>query len=143
MHIRVFGRHGRSSSRPRWLRPLRPGPSGNESAANHANYDEAKANPYRNLPDALTLNNGKPVTTRTVWWNQRRPAIVEDFEREVLGRVPRDAPKVTWEVTKTADAMVGSHPVIGRQLLGHVDNSSSPDIKVEIQMTVAPSGLIL
>ena len=34
---------------------LRPGPSGNESAPNHANYDEALANPYPNLPEVLTL----------------------------------------------------------------------------------------
>jgi hypothetical protein len=123
------------------IKALRPGPSGNEAAANHANYDEAKANPYPDLPDALTLKNGKKVTTKAVWWNQRRPEIVEDFEREVLGRVPKAVPKVTWEITKTAEATVGSHAVIGRQLLGHVDNSSYPDIKVDIQMTiVVPSG---
>src|SRR5438067_11011449 len=118
------------------IKALRPGPSGNESAANHANYDEAKANPYPGLPDVLTLKNGKKVTTKAAWWNQRRPEIVEDFEREVLGRVPKIVPKVSWEVTKTAEAMVGSQPVIGKQLLGHVDNSSYPDIKVDIQMTV-------
>jgi hypothetical protein len=28
------------------IKALRPGPSGNESAPNHANYDEALANPY-------------------------------------------------------------------------------------------------
>ena len=28
------------------IKALRPGPSGNEKAPNHANYDEAKANPY-------------------------------------------------------------------------------------------------
>ena len=33
------------------IKALRPGPSGNESAPNHANYDESKANPYPNLPD--------------------------------------------------------------------------------------------
>ena len=38
-----------------------------------------------------------------MWWNQRRPEIVEDFDREVLGRVPKNVPKVTWEVTKTAE----------------------------------------
>ena len=38
---------------------LRPGPSGNESAPNHANYDEALANPYPNLPEVLTLKNGQ------------------------------------------------------------------------------------
>jgi hypothetical protein len=118
------------------IKALRPGPSGNESAPNHANYDEATANPYPNLPDVLTLKNGKKVTKPAMWWNQRRPEIVEDFEREVLGRVPKSVPKVTWEVTKTAEGHVGSHAVIGRQLLGHVDNSSYPDIQVDIQMTL-------
>ena len=76
-----------------------------------------------------------------MWWDQRRPEIVEDFEREVLGRIPKSVPKVTWEVTKTAEAMVGGHPVIGKQLLGHVDNSSDPQIPVDIQMTlVLPAG---
>src|SRR5689334_566839 len=115
------------------IKALRPGPSGNESAANHANYDEALANPYPNLPDVLTLKNGKKVTKADMWWKQRRPEIVEDFEREVLGRIPRNVPKVTWEVTKTAEAKVGGRPVIGKQLLGHVDNSAYPDIKVDIQ----------
>jgi hypothetical protein len=117
------------------IKALRPGPSGNESAPNHANYDEAKANPYPDLPDVLTLQNGKKVTTKAMW-NQRRAEIVEEFEREVLGRVPKAVPRVSWEVTKTAEAAVGSHPVIGKQLVGRVDNSSYPDIKVEIQMTV-------
>jgi len=118
------------------IKALRPGPSGNESAPNHANYDDAKANPYPNLPDVLTLKNGKKVTKASVWWSQRRPEIVEDFEREVLGRIPKVVPKVTWEVTKTAEANLGGHPVIGKQLLGHVDNSADPDIKVDIQMTL-------
>jgi hypothetical protein len=118
------------------IKALRPGPSGNESAPNHANYDEATANPYPNLPDVLTLKNGKTVTKADVWWKQRRPEIVEDFEREVLGRVPKVVPNVTWEVTKTAEAKVGDHPVVGKQLLGHVDNSSYPDVQVDIQMTL-------
>jgi hypothetical protein len=61
---------------------------------------------------------------------------VEDFEREVLGRIPKNAPKVTWKVTKTAEAKIGGRSVIGKQLLGHVDDSADPDIKVDIQMTL-------
>jgi hypothetical protein len=118
------------------IRALRPGPSGNESAPNHANYDEGTANPYPNLPDALTLKNGKKVVTADIWWRQRRPEIVEDFEREVLGRIPASVPKVAWEVTKIAEARVGGHPVVGKQLVGHVDNAADPDIKVDIQMTL-------
>jgi len=123
------------------IKALRPGPSGTESAPNHANYEEATANPYPNLPDVLTLKNGKKVTSAATWKNQRRPEIVEDFEREVIGRIPANVPKVTWEVTKSAEAQVGGLPVIGKQLVGHVDNSSYPDVKVDIQMTlVLPAG---
>ena len=115
------------------IKALRPGPSGNESAPNHANYDESKANPFPNLPDALTLKNGKKVTTAEMWWKQRRPEIVEDFEREVLGRVPNNVPKVTWTVTSTVDTMVGHYAAISKQLVGHVDNSSYPLINVDIR----------
>ena len=118
------------------IKALRPGPSGNESAPNHANYDESTANPFPNLPDPLTLKNGRKVTTPAMWWSQRRPEIVEDFEREVYGRIPKHVPKVTWEVTRTAEGKVGSHAVMGKQLLGHVDNSADSDIQVDIQMTL-------
>jgi hypothetical protein len=118
------------------IRKLRPGPSGNESDPNHANYDEATANPYPDLPDVLTLKNGKKVTSAKIWKEQRRPEILEDFDREVLGRVPKNVPKVTWTVANTAEGRVGPYPVIGKQLVGHVDNSSFPEISVEIQMTL-------
>ena len=32
------------------IKALRPGPSGNEKAPNHANYDESLANPYPECP---------------------------------------------------------------------------------------------
>jgi len=118
------------------IKALRPGPSGNESAPNPANYDESLANPYPNLPEVLTLKNGKRVTAAEVWWKQRRPEIVEDFEREVVGRIPKSVPKVTWTATSTVNAMVGSRAVIGKQFVGHVDNTSYPLINVDIQMTL-------
>ena len=85
------------------IKTLRPGPSGNAApgAPNAANYDPEKANPYPDLPDPLTLRNGRAVTTADIWWKQRRPEIVEDFEREVFGRVPRSVPAVTWELKQT------------------------------------------
>src|SRR5258708_33545399 len=118
------------------IKALRPGPSGNDSALNHANYDESKANPFPNLPDVLTLKNGRKVTTTEIWWHQRRPEIVEDFEREVYGRLPQNVPHVTWTVTSTVKAMVGSHPGTGKELVGHPDNSLSPLIDVEIHMAL-------
>ena len=115
------------------IKALRPGPSGNEQAPNHANYDEATANPYPNLPDVLTLKNGRKVTSPAMW-NQRRAEILEDFDREVLGRVPKNVPQVTWTVANSVDAKVGDHPVIGKLLVGHVENSAFPAIDVDIQM---------
>jgi lysophospholipase L1-like esterase len=112
---------------------LRPGPSGNEQAPNHANYDESLANPYPDLPDVLTLKNGTKVTTAKMWWDQRRPEIVEDFDREVLGRVPKNAPKVTWEVTSTKNDTLGGMPVVVKKLTGHVDNAKFPAITVDIE----------
>src|SRR5208337_5105705 len=58
------------------IKALRPGPSGNEKAPNHANYDESKANPYTNVPDPLVMNDGRKVTTPEMWWKERRPEIV-------------------------------------------------------------------
>jgi hypothetical protein len=118
------------------IKVLRPGPSGNESAPNHANYDEALANPYSNLPDPLRLKNGKKVNNADTWWKQRRPEIVEDFDREVLGRVPQNVPKVSWRVNRTERFDVGGRPVVGKELIGTVANTGDPEIAVEIQMTV-------
>ena len=71
-----------------------------------------------------------------MWWKQRRPEIVEDFEREVFGRVPKNVPKVTWEREADGRRVVGGVPVIAKQLVGHVDNSAYPAINVDIQMTL-------
>jgi lysophospholipase L1-like esterase len=123
------------------IKALRPGPSGNENQPNHANYDESKANPFPNLPDVLTLKNGKKVTTAKVWWKQRRPQIVEDFEREVIGRVPANVPKINWTVVSTEPGAAGTHATIEKKLVGHADNSADPAINVDIAMTlVTPAG---
>ena len=117
------------------IKALRPGPSGNEQQPNHANYDEALANPFPNLPDVLTLKNGQKVTTAAMW-AARRKEIVEDFDREVVGRIPPNVPKVTWSVAERAAGTIGGLPVVGRQLIGHVDNAACPSISVDIQLTL-------
>ena len=118
------------------IKALRPGPSGNEKAPNHANYDEAKANPFPDIPDPLTLNNGQKVTSPQEWWNQRRPELVEMFAQYVYGRVPKDVPKVSWTVTAVDHEMIGFTPVIAKDLVGQVDNTSYPAINVRLHMTL-------
>ena len=115
---------------------LRPGPSGDPKNPNAANTDESKANPFPNLPELMTLKDGTRVTTAEQWWKQRRPEIVEDFEREVLGRIPGGVPAVTWEVVKTIEKKLGETETIEKRLVGRVDNSGCPEIEVNIMMAV-------
>lgn len=120
------------------IKALRPGPSGRAEpgAPNAANYDPALANPYPDLPDPLITKDGRKVTTASMWREERRAEIVEEFEREVLGRVPDHAPKVTWEVKETIEYELSGVPIVGKQLVGHVDNSACPEISVEIDMAL-------
>ncbi len=123
------------------IKSLRQGAEGmNRNAPNFANYDESKVKPFT-LPDPLVCKDGTKVTTPEQWWGMRRPEIVEDFDREVYGRVPKDVPKVTWEVTSTAEEKIGEIPAITKRLVGHVDNAKCPQINVNIQLTVTtPAG---
>src|SRR5260221_6367573 len=100
------------------IKALRPGPSGQAGAPNSANYDPAKANPYPDLPDPLNLKDGRRVTTPALWWDARRPEIVEDFEREVYGRVPKNVPSVSWRIAQTVTTTIGGTAVVARQLVG-------------------------
>ncbi len=115
---------------------LRPGVSPSANSPNPVNYDEAKANPYTSLPDPLVLNNGRRVVTKTTWFKQRRPEILELFDREVYGRVPANVPKVHWQVASTTRDTDNGIPVITKKLVGHVDNSSYPLITVDINLSL-------
>ncbi len=118
------------------IQKLRPGPSGNPQAPNAANVDESKANPYPNLPELLKLDSGEKVSTPEEWWKKRRPEIVAHFEREVVGRIPDNVPKVSWQVRATRDAKVGDIEVEERHVVGVVDHSACPEITVEISLAV-------
>jgi len=116
------------------IKELRHGADNDPKSPYMANYDESKANVYPTLPDPLLLKNGKRVTSAKLWWSKRRPEIVEDFDREILGRVPANTPKVTWEVVSTTQEKVGDVPVITKKLAGHLDNSAYPRIAVTIDL---------
>jgi hypothetical protein len=127
------------------IRTLRLGPTSRDVAQpgrlGPVNYDESKANPYPRLPDPLVLKSGQKVTSAEMWWKQRRPEIVEDFDREIYGHAPQHTPPVKWEVTSTARGLNGDVPIVTKQVVGHVDNSSHPQITVDIQLRLTtPAG---
>src|SRR5665213_2628287 len=75
------------------------------------NYIEAKVRSYT-LPDLLALSNGQPVKDAATWINQRRPEIIIFYETQVYGRVPPDAPMVTWEVVSIDRSALGGTAVL-------------------------------
>ncbi|MBC3784691.1 acetylxylan esterase [Spirosoma utsteinense] len=115
---------------------LRPGPSGNPKDANAANSTEANVNQYT-LPNALLLKNGQKVNSAKDWVEKKRPELIDGFEREIYGRLPRAIPAVRWNVVSVRDTMVGNQPIREKILKGIVDNSAYPSIRVEINMVVA------
>jgi hypothetical protein len=112
---------------------LRPGVSQSAQSDHPVNWDESKANPWPSLPDPLLLANGKPVKTAKVWWTERRPQLVELFDREVFGRVPANVPAVHWEVVSTTSGSESGIAIVTKHLVGHVDNSAYPAIAVNIE----------
>lgn len=118
------------------IESLRPGPSGNPSAPNAPNSDESKATPYTTLPDPLIFDNGDKVKSKNDW-EKRKIEIKEHFASEVYGRMPENTPRVTWEIIEEKDSLFGEVPARFKKLIGHVDNSSYPAIKVDIEMMMA------
>ncbi len=111
------------------VKAIRPGPNPNDQST----FDEAKANPYKeSMPNVLRMKNGSTIT-RARQWPKRRAEIVEAFEREVYGRIPKNVPKVTWELSATTPGEAGGSPTVTKSLVGHVDNSAYPQISVDIQ----------
>lgn len=101
---------------------------------NWTNYDEAKASGYT-LPNPLVLKNGKPVKDANTWWKQRRPEILNDFLTEIYGKMPKNTPKVRFEVTEVTDTAL-SKKAIRKTIVGHIDNARYPTAKPSVNMTL-------
>jgi lysophospholipase L1-like esterase len=112
------------------IKALRPGANPNDPST----FDETTANKYP-LPELMVMKNGTKVT-KVKQWPARRAEIQEDFEREVYGRIPKNVPKVNWEVTNTSTENIGGIPGVTKTLVGHVDNSSYPLIRVDVQASM-------
>ncbi len=111
------------------IKTLRPG----ANPQNQERFTEEQANPYKDtMPDVLRMKDGTRVTS-AAQWPKRRAEILEDFEREVYGRIPPDVPEVTWEVSATTDGNSAGIPTVTKTLVGHVDNSAYPGITVNIR----------
>jgi hypothetical protein len=118
------------------LAALRPGVSGDPHAPGAANTDEAKANPYPDLPDPLKLRDGTAVTSSDMWWQQRRGELAETLEAEVYGKQRPEA-TITWTADGGKPEQVGAVAAVTRHVIGRVYGVQNlPWITTTAQLTV-------
>ena len=100
------------------------------------NYDESKVGTYT-LPDALKLDNGKPVRDAKTWNEKRRPEIVALFETQQYGIVPGRPADESFEVVdKGTPAFNGK--AIRRQVTIHLSKDASwPEIHLVVYLPAA------
>jgi hypothetical protein len=120
------------------IKTLRPGWSGNENAPNHANYDESKANPYPNVPDPLTMNDGQPKSPLPKCGGKiaARSSSICIRNTSTASCPPRMCPRLPGPSRLSITRFIGFTPVIAKDLVGEVDNSGCSAISVKIHMTV-------
>lgn len=119
------------------IEALRPGRNGSDpSHPNYANYDEARSNPYPELPDPLRMEDGRAVTSADMWRNERRPELLALFAQEIYGEEPETTPQVAWELVAATEGEAGGVAVVTEELRGRVDNSAWPSVGVDIEMTL-------
>src|SRR5258705_11268707 len=87
-----------------------------------SNYDESKVPSYT-LPDPLVMSDGNRVTDAGTWRMRRRPEIVRMYETEIYGRIPANAPKMTWEVVDTDPAAKGNTAIM-RRAVGRIGTAA-------------------
>lgn len=71
-----------------------------------ANYDEDRVPPFV-LPDPLIADDGQPVRDARTWREERRPAILEHFAREMYGRTPEPALGTAFAIISREAAALG------------------------------------
>ena len=119
------------------IKEMKPGRNPNtQDVTQHPNYDELIANPYYIYPELLVTNSGKQVKNAKMWNKVRRPELVRTFEEELYGCIPENVPDVDWQIVSEEKAKLGDIDVVLRTLTGVVDNSSYPEISVNIQANV-------
>ncbi|MBS1813399.1 MAG: acetylxylan esterase [Acidobacteria bacterium] len=121
---------------------IRNGVTPSKTGEKLVNYDERKGGPVSPLPDPLRFDDGRRV--RSVKdWKKRRLVIMEHFDRELLGRVPKDVPAVRWRIVSTAHGEADfidlhgkrrSIAYVTKHLAGEVNNRSYPALHVSLDM---------
>lgn len=84
-----------------------------------ANFDESKVPAYT-LPDPLTTDAGKKISTAREWEQIRRAEIVKKFEEIIYGKMPGNFDRIQFSVVNQDDAAMNG-------------KATRKEIRIEIQ----------
>src|SRR5438105_4917161 len=107
-----------------WM-PTGPGVTLLWSASPRHQSDIVRPRPRQRRPP----RGGYPCSTMA------QPSL-SPMQREVYSRIPGNGPKVRWEVRETREVEASGKPAIRRHVVGVVDSSACPEIKVNISMSL-------
>jgi hypothetical protein len=106
-----------------------------------SNYTEEKVPPYT-LPDPLLMADGTRVASAAEWFGRRRPEILRFYQEQIYGRIPANAPKVTWEVTET-DSNAREGKAIVKRVVGRMgDRPDGPRMNLTVTLPAGASGRV-
>ena len=101
-----------------------------------SNYDEANVGTYT-LPDPLVASDRTPVRDAKTWLTKRRPEIIRLYETEIFGRIPANAPRVTWRVADT-DAHARDGAAVEKRIVGRIGSApDAPQINLKLYTPAA------
>ena len=118
------------------INALRRGPDGDPTSPQCGQLRRVQSQPGLAAAGPAAAQEWPARHDERVVVDKRRPEIVEAFDSEIYGRVPRNVPKVSWHVTRTAQGTIGNQPAVTKEIVGHVDNSAYPLINVDIQLSL-------
>ena len=102
-----------------------------------SNYDESKVPEY-SLPDPLKTSDGRDVTSAGEW-QARRAEILQFYEEQIYGRIPKNAPVVQWQVAQTEnDSRNGT--AITKRIEGAVGDGTAVKLRLTLHLPKKAGG---
>jgi lysophospholipase L1-like esterase len=92
------------------------------------------------LPNPLLLTNGTPVTSRSQWFDTRRPELLELFTREMYGRSPNRPARMTFQVVDDTPGALGGLATRRQIALWLTGKTNGPKIDLLLYLPAKAKG---
>ena len=107
--------------------------------AAEANYDESLVPAYT-LPDPLRREKGGRIKTAEAWRSQRRPELLELFERHVYGKTPGPTKRMSFVVRSVEPTALGGKATRKEVTIRFTSQTNAPELDLLIYLPNEHSG---